>query len=260
MKTPRTAIRLLRQFSATETELGVSELARRLSVDKATSHRLLKSLEAERFVEQNLDTRRYRLGVGLLEMASTCLARFPLARAAPDHLHDLRRRTGESVGLYLHDGTAMVLLAASEAGSEVQGTPLIVGERQPLVSETGLAHLATLGEDAAWASIEKGATGAVPYPMPAREMIDRKIAEIRRLGYCIAARDNGATNGCAVSVGGDRPQSFVLRLAGPRTRVDDAALAAHARAMTEAASRLRSILAGMPSESRPSTRRGRRKA
>ena len=44
MKTARTAIQLLREFTVGPAELGVSELARRMGLDKATVHRLLRAL------------------------------------------------------------------------------------------------------------------------------------------------------------------------------------------------------------------------
>ena len=44
----RNAARLLKEFSHTDRELGVSELARRLGLATCTVHRLLATLAAER--------------------------------------------------------------------------------------------------------------------------------------------------------------------------------------------------------------------
>src|SRR5690606_27921450 len=45
------AARMLKQFSASQSDLGVTELAERLGLGKSTVHRLLATLTEERFVE-----------------------------------------------------------------------------------------------------------------------------------------------------------------------------------------------------------------
>ena len=58
----RNAARLLKEFTATDRELGVSELARRLGLGKSTVYRLLSTLTAERLLERGPNG-RYRLGM-----------------------------------------------------------------------------------------------------------------------------------------------------------------------------------------------------
>ena len=77
----RTAARVLRAFSEADTELGVTELARRLGLSKSTAHRVLATLAAERLLEQDQETGRYRLGLALYELGS----------AVSEHV-DLHRR------------------------------------------------------------------------------------------------------------------------------------------------------------------------
>src|SRR5690348_15857549 len=76
VKTVRTTVRLLREFSVKEPDLGVSELARRLDLDKATVHRILWALAADRIVEQDPASKRYRLGFGILDLAASRMQSF----------------------------------------------------------------------------------------------------------------------------------------------------------------------------------------
>ncbi|WP_292300165.1 helix-turn-helix domain-containing protein, partial [Mesorhizobium sp.] len=56
------AVSLLELFTLQESEIGLSDLARRAGLDKATARRLLMALAAHRLIEQEPHSRRYRLG------------------------------------------------------------------------------------------------------------------------------------------------------------------------------------------------------
>ena len=90
------ALRVLDCFSATERELGVSELARRLAMGKSTVHRLCTTLAAGGLLEHNPVTGRYRLGLHLYELGALVGAHMDLHEAAGASLLELRNRTGET--------------------------------------------------------------------------------------------------------------------------------------------------------------------
>jgi hypothetical protein len=52
------------QFSADGAELGVRDVAERTGVPHSTTHRYLRTLKAIGLLEQNADTRKYRLPAG----------------------------------------------------------------------------------------------------------------------------------------------------------------------------------------------------
>ncbi|MFQ0815156.1 transcriptional regulator [Brucella anthropi] len=92
-----TAVRLLKIFSEDEAEIGVSVLAKRLKVAKSTVHRLAVTLVAEGLLEQNPQTERYRLGVGLFALGALVRRRMDLSNEARPYLFDLRKLTGETI-------------------------------------------------------------------------------------------------------------------------------------------------------------------
>ena len=67
------SIRLLGSFSGEENELGITVLASRLRLAKSTVHRLAATLTSARFLEQNPETGKYRLGLALFELGITNL-------------------------------------------------------------------------------------------------------------------------------------------------------------------------------------------
>lgn len=62
------ALRVLEAFLGDETELGVLELSRQLELDKSVIHRILATLVARRFLEQDPLSRRYRVGLRVWEL------------------------------------------------------------------------------------------------------------------------------------------------------------------------------------------------
>ena len=66
LKSVGSALDVLECF-ALDGELGVSDIARRLGVAKSTAHRLLQTLASRGFVEQDVQSGQYRLGLHVYE-------------------------------------------------------------------------------------------------------------------------------------------------------------------------------------------------
>ena len=64
------ALNLLEAFKADKDELGVTELSKKLNLHKNNVFRLLATLEAKGYIEQNKLTENYRLGVKSLKFGS----------------------------------------------------------------------------------------------------------------------------------------------------------------------------------------------
>src|ERR1700754_2810472 len=93
----RNAARLLKEFSRTDRELGVSELARRLGLATSTVHRMLATLAAERLLARA--PTGYRLGLAVFDLGASVVPRLDLHEAALPAMAMLRASTGETVQL-----------------------------------------------------------------------------------------------------------------------------------------------------------------
>jgi IclR family transcriptional regulator, KDG regulon repressor len=111
----RSAARLLCTFTASDRELGVSELSRRLGLSKSTVHRLLTTLAAEHLIEPNPLTGRYRLGIKLYELGTVVSTHVELHEAVAMYIDDLRTRTGETVHVGILDGSEVVYIERRES-------------------------------------------------------------------------------------------------------------------------------------------------
>jgi IclR family KDG regulon transcriptional repressor len=111
----RNAARVLRAFSSADQELGVTDLSRRLGIGKSTTHRLVATLAAERLLEQDPATGRYRLGLALYELGTTVTEHVDLHQAALPVLTTLRHSTGEMVHVAVLDGLEVVYVERLES-------------------------------------------------------------------------------------------------------------------------------------------------
>lgn len=144
MKTAVRAVRLLKQFTIDEPELGVIDLSHRLEMDRASVHRLLQSLCQEGVMQRNDRTRRYSLGPAISEIAAVRTGWPGVVEAAARHLDRLRDRTGEGAALSRTDGSSAICLAMVECRNTIR-VVYKIGERIPLhCSASGLILLAHL--------------------------------------------------------------------------------------------------------------------
>ena len=102
------ATAVLRTFTEAEPELGVMEISRRLGLHKSTISRILSTLESEGLVSQNLQTNKYRLGLGLISLAGIALGRLDVRGAAQPYLNHLVEVTQETINVTVLDGSECV--------------------------------------------------------------------------------------------------------------------------------------------------------
>lgn len=186
MKTALKTIRLLRAFSQAEPELGVNELARRLDADPATVYRLLKALQAERFVEQDDKTKKYRLGLAVLELASGLLQQRSIIQVAMPALERLYAETQETVSLDAYNEAEVVCLAALNCPQEVRTTNF-VGERTPLhCTSAGQIFLAFMPPDDRKRHLSCELTSYTPRTIVRPSQLFALLSEISRTGVAVS--------------------------------------------------------------------------
>jgi len=99
------AIDVLEELAKAASEVGVTELSKRLKLHKNNVFRLLATLELRGYVEQNLETEDYRLGVRSLQLGQAYLQQSNLVLRGLPILKKLSESTGETVNFaVLHNG------------------------------------------------------------------------------------------------------------------------------------------------------------
>lgn len=125
------ALKILLSFCAEQSSWGVREMSSHLQLSPATVQRLLQTLKHYGFVDQDPDTRQYRLGTVYFRFLDTLQSTYPIVSAALPFMKRLLARTQETVHLNVVDGTERVCLEHMESPQQLKaGMP--VGNRSPL--------------------------------------------------------------------------------------------------------------------------------
>jgi DNA-binding IclR family transcriptional regulator len=107
-------MKLLDHFSVSRPELGLSELARLCGFDKAATRRFLVALSNHGFIEQNPETRKYRLGPGFIRLARIREAMFPVAEITQPIVNRLTKQSGETAHVGVAGTGALTTIAYCE--------------------------------------------------------------------------------------------------------------------------------------------------
>jgi IclR family transcriptional regulator, KDG regulon repressor len=137
-------LRVLEVFTAQDQDLALGDIAARVQLPKSSVHRLVATLLAHRFVEQDTPTRRYRLGIRLFELGSAAIHERGLQTAARPVLAHLGAQTGETCHLAVLSGIEAVYVDKIDGPSSIIMSSR-VGRRAP-------SHATSIGKAlVAWA-------------------------------------------------------------------------------------------------------------
>jgi DNA-binding IclR family transcriptional regulator len=184
LKSVGSALDVLECF-ATDGELGVSDISRRLGVAKSTAHRLLQTLASRGFVEQDSHSGQYRLGIHVYELGELALARNQLRHAALPFLRQVAAATGLTVNLSVPDGPDIVFVERIENSDGVRILGHF-GRRLP-------AHTTSSGKAiAAWNTTSDAARRRAGFPPRVSKTVrteadwDRCLEQVRKVGYAVS--------------------------------------------------------------------------
>ena len=126
------AVAILRAFGPGDRSLPLGEIARRATLDKATTRRLLRTLIGESLIEQEGLTREYSLGLGVLELAAGATPADDMRRRAQLLLATVveATQTGAAYLVVPHHGGALCVEAV--VGERSLPSTWSIGERRSL--------------------------------------------------------------------------------------------------------------------------------
>lgn len=178
------ALRILTILGERGVPMRVSDISRKLNIDKSTAYRIVSTLRARGFVEQESDTRKYSLGLKVLEVAALKLRSIKLVPTAKPFLEELMLRTREAVHLaVLAEGEVMYVDSEQCPGPFNMNTP--VGGRAPVHSSAvGKALLAFRpAEEVNRIAAVKGLTRFTDRTIISTEELLEHLAEVHMRGW-----------------------------------------------------------------------------
>jgi IclR family pca regulon transcriptional regulator len=142
---------ILSAFDSERPLIGVSELSRELSLSRSTAHRYIATLAQLGYLQQDPDSKRYRLGPKVLDLGFSAINSMDIREISAPHLRRLSDETGHTVNLAILDGIDVVYIErcrTAQPGQREIDLNLHVGARLPAYcTAMGKAILAFVPED-----------------------------------------------------------------------------------------------------------------
>jgi len=210
---------ILQTLKADPSPRGVrlTEVSQRCGLEKSTTHRLLAALVVEGLVERDVETGRYRLGLGLLELGMAVHQRLDIRVESLPILRSLADRAEETIHLGVARGPHVVYVEKVESPHAFQMRSR-VGERMPLYSTgIGKAILAYAGEDELATVLTNGLEPRTPHTITDPTELRTELQRVRVRGYSTDMEENEDSVRCVAAPIFDHRLSVVgaISIAGP---------------------------------------------
>lgn len=218
----------------------LTDVSARLGVAPSTAHRLLATLRAHGFAEQEPGGRRYRAGPALLALARGEFDQRSLLRAARAELDRLRDESGETANLLTLDGPDAFFLDGAEARRTLRVAPR-TGDHVPAYGTAGgKVLLAQLPADVVRMRYPDGLRPLTPLTRADLPALLRDLAVCRRTGHALNLGESVLdVHAVAVAVPApDGPSTASLTVSAPSTRLTRARALALVPLLKERASAL----------------------
>jgi|LSQX01.2.fsa_nt_gb DNA-binding IclR family transcriptional regulator len=194
------AARILRCFSVNEPEWSSTELAKRLGMPNSTVHRMLMSLRAEEFVEQDETTGKFRLGSFPLMLSAVIQTTQSVGRIALPILEELSRLVSETVVLTIPKRQGHVCYEQVTPEEQEVRSMMCIGELLPYhAGATGKVLLAHSSDKVFQEILQGELKRYTPNTICDREQLLLELQQIRLQGYALSVEEKAAGGG-AVAV------------------------------------------------------------
>lgn len=235
-----TAIHLLKTFTEADQELGISELAKRLDVAKSTVHRLAGALLDEGLLQQNPETGRYGLGVGLFSLGSLVRSRLDVTMESKAVLSALRENVQENVRLAVLERDSVVFLHDFE-GPQTLRLRSATGQLRPaFCTAEGLCLISGLRPALMDEFLDYPRDARTEKTVVEEEAFLARVRRVKRRGYAFEDEecDDGTRCIAAPIFNAEARIVAAIGVAGPRARIRKSEVAKIAPVVIEAASEI----------------------
>jgi IclR family transcriptional regulator, KDG regulon repressor len=217
------ALDVLEQFHGSIDEVGVTELSKRLKLHKNNVFRLLATLEARGYIEQNKLTENYRLGLRCLQLGQTFIHQMGLLLQSRSVLEELSKATKESAYVAIRKGSAIIPLDFVEAARTVRVVSFLGTVLPSHCTAAGKVHLAFESEGTPGQGLPERLERYTDHTILEREALRQQIKIIGESGYAVEQGEfSEDVNAVAVPIR-DYTRSLVgtLAVVGPAHRLFD---------------------------------------
>ncbi len=227
------------EFLASHEWSGVTEVGKEIGVHKSTAFRLLNTLENRGLVEQHLESGKYRLGFGLVNLANSVMHGPIVTQQAQPACQWLARRVDETVTLAIVETDEAVTIDQIASTSTVASRSWL-GRRMPMhVTAQGKVFLAFLPAQESAHLVLNPLEYYTESTIVDEHKLSVELEQVRRNGYATTCDEfeEGLSAIAAPICAANGDVVASIGLSGPSYRLDREQLEKLAPLVREAASR-----------------------
>jgi IclR family acetate operon transcriptional repressor len=232
------ALSILNSLAECPNGVSLTELAQQVGLSTSTTHRLLTTLEEQRYVRFDHTTRFWTMGIQAFAIGSTFLKARNFADIARPQMRALMEETGETVNLAVLDGGEAVVVAQVEC-RQLMRALAAPGRRVPLhCSGIGKALLTSLSEGEIAHILQKhGLPRFTPTTLTTLTRLRTDLDHTRERGYAVDNEEHSIGVRCIAAVIHNEHGDAVgaISLSGPAVRVTQARTGSFGRLVRKAA-------------------------
>lgn len=239
------ALRLLSRLSEEPNGMSLSELARAVGLAPSTAHRLLTTLQLERFVR--FEDSRWLVGVQAFNVGSSYLRARDVCFMARPYLRILMQETGETSNLALIEDQDIVYLAQVESPQMMRALAK-PGVKAPWsCSAVGKACLAFMTRPQAEKLIQQaGITQMTAKSHVTEATLWPDLSQIQQNYYAFDDEEHSPGLRCVASPIFDSSSQVIgaLSISGPTVRISQQSMATIGKSVSRVARELTKALGG----------------
>lgn len=232
------ALSLLRHLAASNEGMSLTELSEAAGLPPSTTHRLLTTLEAERFVRPDPQGGVWRVGVAAFYVgASFARSRDKLTLSRP-YLRRLMEVSGETANLFVESDGEAVCIGQIESRHAMRAITGVGGRIALHASGAGkvlLAHMDPVRRNHLMASMPLSRVTAAT--ITDRAKLEASLDEVRALGYAFDDEEHALGLRCVSAPLFDEHGQGVaaISISGPSARIPLERLSTLGRMVAQAA-------------------------
>ena len=178
------AARILREFGKHDTQLGVSQLGRRVGVGKSTAHRIIWTLVEEGLLEKVEGTGLFRLTTTMRSLGASAETAQRLHEAATIPLDHLRTLTDGTLHIGILDGADVLYVERREGPGAIPVFRSVGARNSAHLTSSGKVLVAFLPPDQQERLVAAmRLTAKTPRTITSRSAFLAELAKVRRQGY-----------------------------------------------------------------------------
>jgi len=178
------ALDIMDCFSHRDRELSLTDIVQRTGLNKTTAKRMLFNLVSRSYLQQNFETRRYRLGMRVFELGGIVHSSFSLRDRALPHLVKLRDKIGLTVFMGLAVEDRLVYVEKLGGTGIIQISSAIGWHTNLHFGMLGMVLMAHLPESRVDEILEKCPLEAyTPFSITDPHAFRIRLAEVRSQGF-----------------------------------------------------------------------------